>query len=91
MGKKHMNIRNIITTTIKDIMEQRGKAVLGDIVDDAILLESGLDSLGYAIVVTILDEELGYDPFYEMKEPTYPTTLKEFVDIYEKFKHLAKN
>lgn len=53
--------------------------------DDMVLLESGLDSMGFAILVTQLEEELGYDPFVLMDEPVYPQTLGEFVAIYEKF------
>ncbi len=54
-----------------------------NIVDDQILLESGLDSLGFAILVALLEEELDFDPFQEMDEPVYPTTFGEFVGIYE--------
>ena len=49
---------------------------------DQILLQSGLDSLGFAILVTKLDNELGYDPFTIMDEPVYPRTYSEFVKIY---------
>jgi hypothetical protein len=84
-----MNIRDTIINVITDTMSRRGDAGSCALTNDTILLESGLDSLGYAIVVTMLDEELGYDPFFEMQEPVYPVTLKEFVDVYESFKHLA--
>lgn len=49
------------------------------------LLESGLDSLGFAVLVTRLEEELGYDPFTLMEDAFYPTTFQQFVDIYEKY------
>lgn len=52
--------------------------------DDSVLLESGLDSLGFAILVTCLDEKLGYDPFSISTEPYYPRTFGEFVDFYFK-------
>ena len=51
--------------------------------DDLILLESGLDSLGFAILVVELEEELGFDPFTLSDEPYYPQTLGEFKDFYE--------
>ena len=54
-----------------------------DITDDQILLESGLDSLGFAILVALLEEELDFDPFQEMEDAVYPTTFGEFVAIYE--------
>lgn len=57
--------------------------------DDQPLLETGLDSLGYAVVVTRLEMVLGYDPFVLMDEPVYPRTFGEFVGIYERFKDHA--
>jgi acyl carrier protein len=48
-----------------------------------VLLDSGLDSLGFAILVARLEEELGFDPFVEMEEAIYPTTFAEFVKIYD--------
>ncbi|CAH6784651.1 Phosphate transport regulator (distant homolog of PhoU) [Vibrio chagasii] len=56
-----------------------------DMNDDQILLESGLDSLGFAILVALLEEELDLDPFQQMEDAVYPTTFGEFVAIYEKY------
>lgn len=56
-----------------------------DMNDDQILLESGLDSLGFAILVALLEEELDLDPFQQMEDAVYPTTFGEFVEIYEKY------
>ena len=56
-----------------------------EINDDQILLESGLDSLGFAILVALLEEELNLDPFQKMKDAVYPKTFGEFVAIYEKY------
>ncbi len=53
--------------------------------DDLVLLQTGLDSLGFAILVTQLENELGYDPFTMMEAAVYPTTFGEFVKIYEHF------
>jgi acyl carrier protein len=53
---------------------------------ETVLLESGLDSIGFAILVTRLEEELGYDPFVLMDEPAYPRTLSDFVAIYERYR-----
>lgn len=54
-----------------------------ELVEDTVLLDSGLDSLGFAILVARLEEELGFDPFVEMEEAVYPTTFGEFVALYE--------
>ncbi|MGV5001020.1 acyl carrier protein [Shewanella xiamenensis] len=53
--------------------------------DDTILLETELDSLGFAILVALLEEELDYDPFQLMEDAVYPQTFGEFVAIYEKY------
>jgi acyl carrier protein len=50
--------------------------------EDSVLLETGLDSLGFAILVTRLEEELGYDPFTLAAEAYYPITFGEFIDFY---------
>lgn len=52
---------------------------------DTVLLESGLDSLGFAILIARLEEQLGYDPFVLMDEPIYPQTFGELVEIYQRF------
>jgi acyl carrier protein len=75
------HVREVITKEITDLFVEEGKPV-PKLQDDDILLESGLDSLGFAVIVTRLEESLGYDPFTEMDEPVYPQTLGEFVDIY---------
>ncbi|WP_371414677.1 acyl carrier protein [Chlorobaculum sp. 24CR] len=62
-----------------------GWTIISDYTDDTVLLESGLDSLGFAILVARLEEELQYDPFSMMDEPVYPKTLREFVAIYERY------
>jgi hypothetical protein len=50
-----------------------------------VLLETGMDSLGFAVLVSRLEEEFGYDPFVLMDSPVYPKTFREFVNIYEQF------
>ena len=78
------NLRERITTAIQETADMRGTEV-GVLVDETVLLESGLDSLGFAILVSRLEEELGYDPFVMMDVPVYPRTLSEFVEIYQRF------
>lgn len=54
--------------------------------DDTVLLETGLDSLGFAIFVSQLEEDLGYDPFTIADDAYYPQTFSEFVAFYRKYK-----
>ena len=51
--------------------------------DELRLLDSGLDSLGFAILVARLEEELGFDPFVSLQEAVYPSTFGEFIAIYD--------
>lgn len=78
------DLRDKITTAIQETSDLRGTEVVV-LEDETVLLESGLDSLGFAILVARLEEELGYDPFVLMDVPVYPRTLIEFVEIYQRF------
>lgn len=75
-----------IITLIHEIAESANHAIVADLSDSTVLLESGLDSLDFAVLVTRLEEELGYDPFALMDEPVYPRTLGDFVAIYDRFR-----
>jgi acyl carrier protein len=56
---------------------------LAPLTDDLVLLESGLDSLGFAILVARLEDALGLDPFTTSEDVYYPVTLGEFIGFYE--------
>jgi acyl carrier protein len=78
------NVRETILNLIATLLEEDGLPV-PPIVDDSVLLETGLDSLGFAVLVTQLESVLGYDPFTIMSEAVYPRTLSEFVSIYVEY------
>lgn len=78
------NLLDKIKAAIQETADIRGTKV-DVLLDETVLLESGLDSLGFAILVIRLEEELGYDPFVMMDVPVYPRTLSEFVEIYQRF------
>jgi aryl carrier-like protein len=79
-------MRELVLQKFNEALEQTEKGLqVEDLADDAILLETGLDSLGFAILVALLEEELDYDPFQLMDSPVYPTTFGEFVAIFEKY------
>ncbi|MDR3511658.1 MAG: hypothetical protein P4L73_08495 [Caulobacteraceae bacterium] len=56
---------------------------LQPLTDDLVLLESGLDSLCFAIVVAELEDSLGLDPFSDADEVFFPVTFGDFVALYE--------
>ena len=77
-------MKNIILEKFNEALEQTDSGKHYDsIADDQILLDSGLDSLGFAILVALLEEELDFDPFQDLEDAVYPTTFGEFVAIYE--------
>jgi len=56
---------------------------LAPLSDDLNLLESGLDSLCFAILVARLEDTLGVDPFTASDDVTFPVTLGDLVQAYE--------
>jgi acyl carrier protein len=78
-----MSIRSEITDALTELFEEDDLPV-PTLSDDLVLLETELDSLGFAVLVTRLEESLGFDPFSMMDEPIYPVTFGEFVEVYER-------
>lgn len=52
--------------------------------DDRPLMEAGLDSLAFAIVVARLEDSLGLDPFNTLEDLQFPVTFGDFIRLYEK-------
>ena len=72
-----------ILTVYQEVYSSQNKGVSAPkIKNETVLLESGLDSLGHAILITRLEEELGYDPFSISAEAYYPRTFGELVEFY---------
>ncbi len=78
-----MSNRDLIIELFNEALEATDSELEAPLEDNTVLLDSGLDSLGFAILVARLEEELGFDPFVEMEEAIYPTTFAEFVKIYD--------
>jgi acyl carrier protein len=57
--------------------------ILQPLSDDLLLLDSGLDSLCFAIIVAELEDQLGVDPFSDLDDAGFPVTFGEFVELYE--------
>lgn len=82
-----MSIRATIIAQFEEIRSSSKKSG-PPFTDDLILLNSGLDSLGIAILVTRLEDRLGLDPFTESNITAPPVTLGEFIELYE---HAGQN
>ena len=77
-----MSVRERIISQFKTVaVEQKQK--LPPLSDDLVLLDSGLDSLCFAIIVARLEDELGVDPFTASEDLEFPVTLGDFIRIYE--------
>ena len=77
-----MPIRAIVISQIEEI-RSASKEKHPPLTDDLALLDSGLDSLGIAILVTRLEDSLGLDPFTELEIASPPVTVGEFIGVYE--------
>ena len=76
-------LRGAILEKFASVAAAQGKS-LAPLTDDLVLLESGLDSLCFAIVVATLEDELGFDPFTEAEDVYFPVTLGDFIRFYER-------
>jgi acyl carrier protein len=77
-----MSIRETIISQIRQVAQEQNKE-LAPLTDDLVLLESGLDSLEFAIIVARLEDSLGVDPFSASDDVNIPVTLAEFIGLYE--------
>jgi acyl carrier protein len=79
----HGEVDAVIRSTFAEVYAQMTDgATMPELGTGTVLLDTGMDSLGFAILVTRLEEELGYDPFSLADEAFYPTTYGEFRDFY---------
>jgi acyl carrier protein len=82
MSDGSMSIKKTIVSQMGEIAREQDKK-LATLTDDLVLLESGLDSLSFAILVARLEDALGVDPFSAAEDLKFPVTLADFVRIYE--------
>ena len=76
-----MNLKNTILESMFEAAEATDSKLKKNIHNNDILLDTGLDSLGFAVLVSILEDKLNYDPFSELEEAIYPATFEEFLKI----------
>jgi hypothetical protein len=78
-------VKSAVISEIRQMADDNRQS-LPPLTDDLVLLESGLDSLGIAILVARLEDLLGLDPFTEAasQETGYPVTLGAFIQFYER-------
>jgi acyl carrier protein len=78
-----MSIRSTIVSQFEQVASEQGRK-LARLSDELKLLDSGLDSLSFALIVVRLEEALGFDPFDVSEDMKFPVTFGDFVRLYEK-------
>jgi hypothetical protein len=76
-----MSVRSTVVSEVEQVAREQKKK-LAVLSDELALLESGLDSLCFAIVVARLEDKLGIDPF-SSEVVDFPVTLGDFIRVYE--------
>lgn len=82
-----MSVRLRIMSEIEKVAKEHNRT-LAPLTDDLVLLDSGLDSLCFAVLVARLEDDLKIDPFTASEDVEFPVTLRDFVAAYE---HAAKS
>jgi hypothetical protein len=77
-----MSLRATITTQFEQVAQEQ-KRKLSRLSDDLKLLDSGLDSLSFALIVARLEDAVGFDPFDSDEELKFPVTFGDFLKLYE--------
>jgi hypothetical protein len=77
-----MSVRDEIFALFAQVAEEQQKR-LAPLTDSLGLLETGLDSLCFAIIVARLEDMLGSDPFSAEDAVGFPVTVGQFVRLYE--------
>jgi hypothetical protein len=80
--KRLMSVRSVVLAQFELIAKEQNRK-MPPLSDDLLLLDSGLDSLCFAIVVARLEDVLGRDPFNGDSAVDFPVTLQDFINLYE--------
>jgi acyl carrier protein len=78
-----MTIQTKIFEEIEQVARDQKRPLKAALSPELVLLESGLDSLCFAILVARLEDELGLDPFSAAEDVYFPVTVGDFVKFYE--------
>jgi acyl carrier protein len=76
-----MPVRSTIVSEFEQVAREQSRK-LARLSDELKLLDSGLDSLSFALIVMRLEEKLGFDPFDTEESVAFPVTFGDFVNLY---------
>lgn len=75
-------VRSEVLEQFKIVAEEHNRQ-LAPLDDNLVLLDSGLDSLCFAVIVARLEDRFGVDPFSGSSDAPFPVTIRDFVRFYE--------
>jgi acyl carrier protein len=81
-AKQSMSIRLRIISEMQRVAAEQ-QVTLPPLQDGLSLQETGFDSLGFAILVARLEDDLGIDPFTIAEDASFPLTVGDFIRAYE--------
>jgi acyl carrier protein len=76
----------MVISEIEQIADRHQKR-LAPLTEDSVLMNTGLDSLCFAVLIARLEDRLGVDPFSTSDTMDFPVTLGDFVRVYENAAH----
>jgi hypothetical protein len=77
-----MDLTQLIIRQFEQVAQEQ-KRSLATLTDDLALLDTGLDSLCFAIIVARIEDVTGLDPFGSSDEVQFPVTVGDFIRCYE--------
>jgi acyl carrier protein len=77
-----MSVKAKIIAAMQQVAREQ-QVTLPPLDDDLSLHETGFDSLGFAILVARLEDDLGIDPFTIAEDAAFPLTIGDFIKAYE--------
>jgi acyl carrier protein len=77
-----MSIKLMVISEIEQIADQHHKK-LAPLSEASVLINTGLDSLCFAVLIARLEDRLGIDPFSTSDAIDFPVTLGDLVRVYE--------
>jgi acyl carrier protein len=80
-----MSVRSIVISKFEQVAVEQHRT-LARLSDELRLLDSGLDSLSFALIVARLEDALGFDPFDVAEDVKFPVTFGDFVSLYDNHK-----
>jgi acyl carrier protein len=72
----------MVISEIEQIADQHQKKLV-PLTEESVLINTGLDSLCFAVLIARLEDRLGIDPFSTSDAIDFPVTLGDLVRVYE--------